>query len=762
MLKHLCIRVEGIVQGVGFRPFIYRLALENHIKGYVLNDTEGVTIEAEGKENDLKRFIHAIKNGFPPLAIVQEIRIKEDKVCGYDRFFIEKSRKTAKKTTFMPPDTALCRDCLREFFDPKDRRYHYPFITCTHCGPRFSIIKDIPYDRKNTAMAPFAMCPNCKQEYTDPLDRRFHTQPTACPVCGPHMFLYKNDKTLISEDTDEIAHKTYALLKAGHIVAIKGVGGFHLAVDATNDNAVKCLRERKRRPFKPFALMAGNIEKIKEFLYVSSKEEALLLSKERPILILKEKKTFVSRYIAPHLSYIGIMLPYTPFQHLLFSLDKDLILVMTSGNLSDEPIVFEEEGAFKRLGSIADYFVTYNREIIAQSDDSVMFVLKETPFFIRRSRGFVPVPFLTKEKTPAHLFAAGADLKNCFAIAKDNIVILSQYLGDLESLITQQVYKNTVAHFKKVFDVHPEVFISDLHPNYFTTSLADELAGGKRRIRVQHHHAHIAAVLAEHYINEPVIGLAFDGTGYGTDGKIWGSEFLIADKKSFKRVAHFSYFALPGGEKAIKEVWRIGFSLLYEAGIDLNVAIPFTQKLKENPRTEFISQMLKKQLNCPFACGMGRLFDGVAAILGVAETISTEAEAAQKLEEMALKAKGELNFSVDYEEKKDEIIIPCKQIVRKIVSLLERNMPIPEIAMAFHQCLIEVCMEVITRLKEKHGVATVALNGGAFQNRILLGMLWQRLREQGYKVLLPQKTPLNDGGIALGQIVIGQEVLKDG
>ncbi len=761
MPKHLHIRVQGIVQGVGFRPFIYRLALENGIKGYVLNDTEGVTIEAEGEEEDLKRFVKAIKNEFPPLAIVQEIKVKEGEICGYDKFFIEKSRKTTKKTTFMPPDTALCADCLREFFDPNDRRYHYPFITCTHCGPRFSIIKDIPYDRKNTAMAPFPMCPACEQEYNDPLDRRFHTQPTACPVCGPHLFLYKNDKTLISEDTDEIAEKTVALLKYGHIVAIKGVGGFHLACDATNDEAVRRLRERKRRPFKPFALMAGSLEKIKEFLHVSPKEEELLLSKERPILILKEKlPNAISLYVAPFLSYVGIMLPYTPFQHLIFSLDKDLVLVMTSGNLSDEPIVFKDEDAFDRLGHIADYFVTYNREIVAHSDDSVMFVLNETPFFIRRSRGFVPVPFLLKEKTPVHLFAAGADLKNCFAIAKDNVVILSQYLGDLESLTTQEVYKKAVAHFRKVFDVHPEVFISDMHPGYFTTKLADELAEGKKRIKVQHHHAHIAAVLAEYEINEPVIGLAFDGTGYGTDGHIWGSEFLIADKRKFKRVAHFSYFGLPGGEMAIKEVWRIGLSLLYEAGIDLETNIPFTQRLKGNPRTAFILQMLKKRLNCPLACGMGRLFDGIAAILGIAEKISTEAEAAQKLEETALKAKEKLNFSVDYKEKADGIIIPCAQIVREVISLLQTNVPISEIAMAFHRSLVEVSLKVIARLSEKYGLKTVVLNGGAFQNRILLGMLSQKLKEQDYKVLLPQKTPLNDGGIALGQIVIAQDQLK--
>ncbi len=757
MLKHLYIRVQGVVQGVGFRPFIYRLAYENHIKGYVLNDTEGVTIEAEADEESLKRFVKAIKRDFPPLAVVQAIKVKEGPLCHYNRFWIEKSRQTDKKNTFMPPDTNLCKDCLKELFDPNDRRYHYPFITCTHCGPRFSIIKDIPYDRQNTAMAPFPMCPDCKREYENPFDRRFHTQPTACPVCGPHLFLYRNDKTLISENTDEITQKTYELLKKGHIVAIKGVGGFHLACDAANDAAVLKLRKRKRRPFKPFALMTGNLKRIKDFLYVSKREEELLLSKERPIVILKEKVPIVSRHIAPHLTHIGIMLPYTPFQHLFFSLDKDLILVMTSGNLSDEPIAFKDREAFERLSSIADYFVTYNREIIAQSDDSVMFVLNDNPFFIRRSRGFVPVPFLIRENFKNHLFASGADLKNCFAVAKDNVIILSQYLGDLESLVTQQIYKRTVAHFKKVFDLHPEVFISDMHPGYFTTALADELAEGKARLRVQHHHAHIASVMAEHDLVGPVIGLAFDGTGYGTDGHIWGSEFLICDRKQFERAGHFSYFGLPGGEKAIKEVWRIGLSLLYEAGVDINL-LPLT---KAQPKKGFILQMLKKRLNCPLACSIGRIFDGIAAILGICETISTEAEAAQRLEEEAFKAKECSSFKVGFEETDGgQIVIPTSAIVREIVSFMEKGIPVPEIALAFHRCLIEISFETVQRLKEKYALKTVVLNGGAFQNRILLKGLWQRLKEAGFKVFLPQKTPLNDGGIALGQIIIGKEMLN--
>jgi hydrogenase maturation protein HypF len=500
--------------------------------------------------------------------------------------------------------------------------------------------------------------------------------------------------------------------------------------------------------------MAGSIEKIEKFLYISPKEKEILLSKERPILILKEKKSIISKYIAPHLSYIGIMLPYTPFQYHLFSLDKDLILVMTSGNLSEEPICFKDDEAFERLSHIADYFVTYNREIIVHNDDSVMFVIKETPFFIRRSKGFVPAPILLKKTFPVHLFASGGDLKNSFAIAKDKVVILSQYLGDLESPITQRVYQSAVEHFLKVFDVHPEVFISDMHPHYFTTAITDKLAGEKPRIKVQHHHAHIVTVMAEHEIEEPVIGLSFDGTGFGTDHKIWGSEFLIADRKEFKRMGHFSYFMLPGGEKAIKEVWRIGLSLLYQVGLPVDY-LPF----KEGKPLNIILQMLEKKLNCPFACSIGRIFDGVSALLGICETISTEAEAAQKLEEIALKTEKFYKIELEIEERENQIIVSTEDLIKKIIELKDKKIPIPEIALSFHWAIIEASFKVVERIKEKSGIKKVVLNGGAFQNRILLKGLWEKLEKAGFEVFLPQKTPLNDGGIALGQIIIGRENL---
>ena len=759
MLKHIFVRVEGIVQGVGFRPFIYRIANDFSLNGYCLNDTEGVTIEVEGDEEKLSSFLAAIKEDFPPLAIVNSISSEEREFVGYEDFVIEKSKQTNKKTTFVSPDTNICDDCLRELFDKNDRRFHYPFITCTNCGPRFSIICDIPYDRKNTTMSPFELCSECNKEYSDPLDRRFHTQPTACPLCGPAVHLYDKERNLIKDSTDDVIDETYKFLMAGNIVAIKGIGGFHLAVDARNDKAVLKLRERKKRPFKPFALMA-NLNTVKDFLYTTKKEVELITSRARPIVLLKQKELSpekISKYIAPNLTNIGIMLPYTPFQYLLFDKDKSMILVMTSANLSDEPIVYEDDLAFQKLSGIADYFVTYNREIAIQSDDSVMFVLNEKEFFIRRSRGFVPVPFFTKNSN-RHIFAAGADLKSSFALSKGNVIFLSQYLGDLASVDTYNVYKNTLAHFEKVFDIKPEVFISDMHPDYFTTRLTDEISLNSERIFVQHHHAHIAAVMEEHGIEDEVIGLAFDGTGYGIDGKIWGSEFLLSNRKDFKRVAHFSYFRLPGSEKAIKEVYRTGLSLLADLGLSQQEVVKHIN-FSDKDNIELILNMLKRNINCPLSCSIGRLFDGVAAILGVASMVSTEAEAAQKLEELALTGKKIYPFDINLDFS-DVIEIPVGQIVRNIIEMKEKNLPIEDIALSFHKAISEISLNCVHDIYEKYSIKRVVLCGGAFVNRILLKEIWEALNSRGYDVYLPHKTPLNDGSIALGQICVGKEMAK--
>jgi len=791
VLKALRVRINGIVQGVGFRPFVYRLALETGVKGYVLNDTEGVTIEVEGKESDLTSFVNRLKTEFPPLAVIQDFSVEEVSPKGYSDFVIKKSKKTEKKFTFIPPDTNICSECLRELFDEKDRRYHYPFIVCTHCGPRFSIVKDIPYDRENTSMAKFEMCDACKKEYEDPLDRRFHTQPVACPRCGPKIYLYSKDKTLISQDTDDVVRKTYELLKAGKILAIKGVGGYHLACDATNTQAVAELRKRKKRPFKPFALMMSSIEKVESILEVSPAEKEVLLSKERPIVLLKVKANSelrVSPLVAPSLSFLGVMLPYAPFHYLLFSLDEDMILVMTSGNLSDEPICYEDEDAFNRLGHIADYFVTYDREIVAHSDDSVVFVVKGTPLLIRRSKGFVPVPFLLKTRVPRHIFASGGDLKNTFALAKEKVIVLSQYLGDLESAVTQRVYNRAVHHFLKIFDIRPEVFVSDMHPKYFTTRLTDELAStlhrdcNYERLFVQHHHAHAVSVMLEYEIDEPVIALCFDGTGFGLDSKIWGGEFLVVERGGFFRVGHFSYFRLPGSEKAIKQVWRIGLSLLWQIKREGEYLSLWETK---GQNLSLVLQLLEKGINSPYVCSVGRLFDGVSAILGVSDEVSTEAEAAQKLEEVALGSQTyfEIPLKIKEEEVKNlkevlwgeerfkssvpevfkknpkNFVISVDDLVEAVLELKTQGKGIPEIALSFHKALVKASSQVVSLISETFGIKKVVFSGGAFQNRILLKELWDTLEEKGYQVFVPKKVPLNDGGISLGQIGVALRIL---
>ncbi len=751
MKKHLKIRVKGTVQGVGFRPFVYRLAKENKLTGYVLNDTEGVIIEIEGKEISINKFLTELKANPPPLSWIQEIKIEEGKSKEFQDFTIRESENTKKRETFIPPDTMVCEECLSEFFDQKNRRYHYPFITCTHCGPRFSIINDIPYDRKNTEMKNFPMCTECLSEYHNPFDRRFHTEPNACSTCGPHLFLYDNKRTLLSENTDEIADLTVKFIKEGKILAIKGVGGYHLVVDARNDKAVATLRQRKKRPFKPFAVMVKDINIAEEYFSISQKERELLLSKERPIILIREERRLVSSFTAPNLSHIGVMLPYTPFQHLLFSYPVIKALIMTSGNTSGEPIIFDDEDAFLELSQIADYFVTYNRNIAAFSDDSVIFVEKNIPYFIRRSRGFVPIPFIKKEYIKIPMFATGGDLKNSFALAKEHKIILSQYLGDLASPKSEMLYKKTYKHFKKIFDITPQVVISDKHPGYFTTQIAEKMEKeGMKWIKVQHHHAHIVSVMEDLDIEGPVIGISFDGTGYGDDDTLWGSEFLITTRKSYKRKAHFSYFPLPGGEKAIKEIWRIGLSLLYKS---FEGKFPFRKYKGKEP----VVEMLKKSINSPLTCSIGRLFDGIANILDISEVITEEAEAAQKLENLSYSGWEDDMFSIPYHDINGEIIIDTYEIVRKIVDMKKKKVRIPKIARIFHNSLANTTTEITSLISSETGIKDIVLSGGVFQNRILLTLIKEGLEEKGLKVHTPLHIPLNDGGIALGQISIGRE-----
>ncbi|MBN2158513.1 MAG: carbamoyltransferase HypF [Spirochaetes bacterium] len=754
MKKALEIRIRGIVQGVGFRPFVYQLARQHRICGGGFNDTEGVLIEAEGDPADLEQFVRDLSDKAPPLSSVMSVETSDRRPAGRTDFVIEKSRSTGKRLAFYSPDVAVCDLCLSEFFDTADRRHLYPFITCINCGPRFSIVSDIPYDRGNTAMDPFPMCDACLAEYKDWTNRRFHSQPNACPVCGPRLSLVDASGAPVPVPDGRIAEKTVELLKGGKIVAIKGTGGYHLAANALNDTAVGELRRRKRRPFKPFAVMTGSIGAAERMAVVSPVERELLLSRERPIVLLKEKGELMSRLVAPGLSYQGLMLPSTPFQHNLFSIDPEMVLVMTSGNVSDEPIEYCDETALARLGRIADYFVTYNREIIGQGDDSVLYVVDVKPFFVRRSRGYVPVPFLSSE-SPRTILAAGGDLKNSFAIARSRYIIMSQYLGDMADPLTYAVFKKTVDHFIRIFDAEPEVIVSDLHPGYLTRGHAEDMASsGRRLIEVQHHHAHIVSVMEEHCLDGPVIGIAFDGTGYGTDGALWGSEFLIAERGSFERAAHFSYFPLPGGESAIHDVWKIGLSLLHgRFGRDY----PFMER---DERSAGVIEVIEKKINSPLTCSIGRIFDGVAAILSISRSVSAEAEAAQLLEETALRGKPPARPYIIPFPDSDPIVIETDELTGYVVSLMEQRASVGDIAAAFHASIVRTAVDVAKRLRERTGIGSVALSGGVFHNRILLSGMMEKLGAAGFTVYTHKAVPCNDGGIALGQVAVAKELLK--
>ncbi len=750
------LRITGIVQGVGFRPFVYRTAIEHGINGTVQNDTLGVLVHACGEKERLEAFVAAIRADAPPLSRIDSITIEKEPPADFTGFHIKKSARLDERSAIIPPDSALCAECLAELLDPADRRYGYPFITCTNCGPRFSIVRDIPYDRNNTSMEPFALCPACAREYGDPLDRRFHTQPNACPSCGPHLELRDAHGTVLSADAREIARMTAAFVREGRILAIKSVGGFLLACDARSDEAVLRLRLRKGRPFKPFALMAGGIERAESFLEIGEAERALLLSHERPILLLKEKAGLVSRHVAPGLSYIGLMLPYAPFQYMLFDADPDLLLIMTSGNVADEPIVYRDREAFEDLGKIADGFITYNREIEQFSDDSVLFVERGRPFVVRRSRGYVPVPLVLQAGGP-EVFATGGDLKSSFAYARGASAIMSPFIGDLESPSANELYRTEMDRFRSIYRFEPRSVACDLHPGYFTTAIAEELVEkGLRRIAVQHHHAHIASVIEERNLAGRVIGIAFDGTGYGTDGRLWGAEFLVADRASFERRAHFSYFPLPGGESAIRDVWKIGIALLharYSADYPL---------MRRDAAAAMVCEMIEKRLYCPETCSIGRLFDGVAAMLGIAESVSAEAEAAMLLEEAALRgAEGRIDdaWTIPVAGMGPELI-STESLVERLVSLRLSGASVEDSAYAFHAAIARTAVGVAERIRETEKLNGIVLSGGAFQNRLLLRLIIDGLREKRFDIHLPGKIPFNDGCLALGQIAVARGILR--
>jgi len=742
------IDINGIVQGVGFRPFIFQLAASHDLKGEVANTASGVTILLEGPTDRIAAFQADLPRKQPPLAHITQITEQGVTLSGFETFAIAPSKDDASRATLISPDVSICKDCLQELLDPQDRRYGYPFINCTNCGPRYTIIDDIPYDRPKTSMRSFKMCPQCQAEYDEPLDRRFHAQPNACGVCGPQVALFDAGKKKIqaSDPIKGVAD----LLKQGHIVAVKGLGGFHLAVDATNAEAVVRLRQRKHREEKPLALMSYDLEQVRQYALVSLEDEALLISVQRPIVLLTKKEPHpIAAGVSPHNRYFGVMLPYTPLHYLLLK-HGFTALVMTSGNVSEEPITIDNDDAFERLADIADYFLVHNREIYLRSDDSIVRHVAATRF-IRRSRGYVPIPVFLKEPVKS-ILGCGAELKNTVCLTKGRNAFVSQHVGDLENLATYEFFQLTIDHLKRILDIEPELIAYDLHPDYLSTRYAT-VQKGVKTIGVQHHHAHIVSCMAENQVDEPVIGLAFDGTGYGTDGNVWGGEILVTEMERFERVAHMAYIPMPGSAAAIKEPWRMAVSYLFNAyGEDLwQLDLALLQRI-EKKKTLIMMEMIQKNLNCPLTSSLGRLFDGVAALIGLRDTVAFEGQAAMELEMLATDS----DESVYAYHWTDGVVcqIDSSPIIRGVVDDLANKIPGPVISAKFHATLVKLFVELCQDIRRTHGLGGVALSGGVFQNARLLGGLLHALEQNGFDVYTHKLVPANDGGIALGQAVI--------
>jgi len=750
------VAVRGVVQGVGFRPFVHRLAHLHNLKGWVRNTSGSVEIEVEGDEESLDNFLIDLKAKAPPMARIESVEAAFYPPNGYAEFQILKSLSQEGKRQLVSPDIATCEDCKQEIFCPTDRRFHYPFTNCTNCGPRFTIIEDIPYDRPKTTMRQFKMCPECQREYDDPLDRRFHTQPNACPQCGPSLELVNSSGNPV--EGDDVIKAAGKLLKAGKILALKGLGGFQLACDATDEEAVNLLRSRKRRPSKPLAVMVATLAEAEKHCLVSPEERRLLQSPECPIVLLRWKHTLsnISPAVAPGLKYLGLMLPYTPLHHLLLR-EVGLPLVMTSGNLSEEPIAKDNDEALVRLKGIADYFLWHNRGISSRYDDSVYMVEGESQV-LRRARGYAPypifLPFSSKQ-----VLACGAELKNTFCLTKDEHAFLSQHIGDMENEETLEHFENTIGLYKNLFRLEPEIIAHDMHPEYLSTKYALQTGAelGLSLVPVQHHHAHIVSCLVDNKVEGPVIGVAFDGTGYGADGTIWGGEFLVADWRSYQRAGHLEYVPLPGGEVAIKKPYRMALSYLYTLlGEDFTLeGLPFS-KLKPNG-LDIIKQQLKRGINCPLTSSAGRLFDAVSALVGVREEIDYDAQAAIELEMIAPDEVKKLKpdcYSFSVVEHQGSRVVKLGELFSAVVQDVKDKVPAPIISLRFHNTAAQIVIEMCSMIARENGITQVALSGGVFQNRLLLSLTTAALQRENFSVLTHHLVPCNDGGVALGQAVI--------
>ncbi len=771
------IHITGIVQGVGFRPFVFTQAVQKGLTGWVCNTSAGVDIEVAGEPVDISQFIQSLKSEAPPLARIDSLDTQEIPLKPYDTFEIIHSKVVSDAFQPISPDIGICPDCLTELFESQNRRYRYPFINCTNCGPRLTIIDDIPYDRPKTTMRDFAMCPDCQAEYDDPTNRRFHAQPTACPVCGPQVWLEyplqeKKVHNQVSRGDDAIL-LVQKLLLSGNIVAIKGLGGFHLACDATNSKAVAELRCRKLRVDKPFAVMMADTASVERHCLLTDTDRLLLEARQRPIVLLPRKPTsIIAAELAPKQNTIGVMLPYTPLHYLLFAApdNEEAILhhhktvtmpplVMTSGNISEEPIAICNEEALERLTGLADAYLLHDRPIRTRCDDSVVRTFRGETFPIRRSRGYAPFPVYLASDTPP-LLATGGELKNTFCITRDRYAFLSHHIGDMENVETFRSFQDSIAHYEALFRIKPEAIAYDLHPNYLATRYALERIEreGLPSFGVQHHHAHIASCMAEHSLpaGEPVIGVAFDGTGYGEDGAIWGGEFLLGDYRGFKRISHLKYVPLPGGDAAIRKPARIALAYLWANGLDWDPEFNPVAALCAEERS-IIKSQLKLKINTPLTSSMGRFFDAIASLCGVRQVVNYEAQAAIEFEALA-----DPDESAEYGINLDSGEIPTGEasqidpapLVEAVIADLNKGITPSKISARFHNTIARMVSEVCDQIRKDNGVDQVALSGGVWQNMTLLRLTYDLLTSENFKVYIHHQVPTNDGGLALGQAVV--------
>jgi len=744
------IRVEGTVQGVGFRPFVFSLASRLGLGGVVGNDVNGVFAEVEGSPSAVRKFILALENEAPPLARIERITTRDIQPNGSDSFAIAPSQPGGARRALVPADTATCADCLAELADPADRRFGYPFINCTNCGPRFTIVRDVPYDRPLTTMAGFTMCAPCAAEYHDPADRRFHAQPTCCPACGPELWLAGADGAV---RPGEPLAGAAELIGQGRVLALKGLGGWHLAVDAAAEQAAAALRGRKHREDKPFAIMVADLATARRLCEVDEASAALLASPRRPIVLMRRRMgTSVAPSVAPRNRQLGIMLPYTPLHHLLLAAVGRPI-VLTSGNVSDEPIAYRDDDALARLAAIADAFLGHDRAIHSRADDSVARAVAGREMLLRRSRGYAPEPVAVRAAFRRPVLACGAELKSTFCLAKEHHAFVSQHIGDLENAETLRSFTEGIEHFRRLFDIEPQLVAHDLHPEYLSTKYAVDLAdeAGLDLLGVQHHHAHIASCLADNGEDGPVIGVAFDGTGFGTDGTIWGGEFLVAGLAGFARGGHLAPVPMPGGRAAIRQPWRMAAAYLdaaYPEGMPggLDVAARHERQWGD------VVRLARRGVHAPATSSTGRLFDAAAALLGVRDTVHYEGQAAIELEQLAdVRERGAYRARI---EPGEPFAVRGADLIAAIVADLRAGVAREVIAARFHGGVIALIEEGCTLLRERSGLDTVALSGGVFQNLLLLNRAVSRLEARGFRVLVHSRVPCNDGGISLGQAVI--------